>query len=113
MLKISNLSSGYGKLRVLNNISLDIENGSVGLFGPNGAGKTTLINTILGLVAAQNGELSFEGQDITKLPAHKRVRMGISVVPQERELFPTLTVYDNLVIGGENIPRVRMGSFLF
>lgn len=107
MLKISNLSSGYGKLRVLNDISLEIESGSVGLFGPNGAGKTTLINTILGLVAAQNGELSFEGQDITKLPTHKRVHLGISVVPQERELFPSLSVYDNLVLGGTNIPRAR------
>jgi len=107
MLKIENLSSGYGKLKVLNSVSMDIENGSVGLFGPNGAGKTTLINTILGLVAAQSGDLSFDGQDITKMPTHKRVHLGISVVPQERELFPTLSVYDNLVLGGENIPRVR------
>lgn len=107
MLSIKNARASYGKIQVLHDLSLDVGRGSVGLFGPNGAGKTTLINTILGLVPLQSGKIVFDFKDVTTRPTHERVRLGISVVPQERELFPWLSVYENLVIGGENTPLGR------
>jgi branched-chain amino acid transport system ATP-binding protein len=107
MLTIKNAKAGYGKMQVLNDISLEVGRGSVALIGPNGAGKTTLINTILGLVPLTEGKITFDFKDVTTRPTHERVRMGISLVPQERELFPFMSVYENLVVGGENTPRGR------
>lgn len=107
MLEIKNIECSYGRMNVLRDFSLKIEDGSTGLFGPNGAGKTTLINAILGLVPAKSGSICFNGQDITRMKTHERVHLGISVVPQERELFPYMTVYENLIVGGQNIPSAR------
>lgn len=107
MLTIKNLNAGYGKIQVLNDINMEVGRGSVALIGPNGAGKTTLINAILGMVPIENGSISFDFKDITTRPTHERVRMGISLVPQERELFPFMTVRENLVVGAENTPRGR------
>ena len=107
MLEIKNINCSYGRMNVLRDFSLTVEGGSIGLFGPNGAGKTTLINAILGLVPAKSGSISFNGLDITAMKTHERVHLGISVVPQERELFPFMTVYENLIVGGQNIPSAR------
>jgi branched-chain amino acid transport system ATP-binding protein len=107
MLTIKNAKAGYGKMQVLNDISLVVGRGSVALIGPNGAGKTTLINTILGLVPLTEGKITFDFKDVTTRPTHERVRMGISLVPQERELFPFMSVYENLAVGAENTPRGR------
>ncbi len=107
MLKVTNAVAGYGKLRVLNGIDLEVGEGAVALIGPNGAGKTTLINAILGMVPLDSGTVEFDGADVTARPTHERVRSGISLVPQERELFPDMSVYENLVVGGENVPRGR------
>ena len=107
MLTIEKLTSGYGKLTILRDLTLEIDSESVGLFGPNGAGKTTLINAILGINPAWSGKIIFHGEDITGLPTHEVARRGIALVPQERELFPTLSVTENLELGAAFIPHAR------
>ena len=101
MLKIKNLDSGYGNLKVLKRISLHVNPGEiVTIIGANGAGKTTLLNTISGLVKARTGEMVFEGADIVRVAAHRRVFMGCSLVPEGRQVFSTMTVSENLSLGG-------------
>jgi branched-chain amino acid transport system ATP-binding protein len=101
MLKIRNLEAGYGKLRVLQGISMHISPGEiVTIIGGNGAGKSTLLNTISGLIKPQSGEISFGGKDIAGMPAEKIVKGGCSLVPEGRQIFDTLTVKENLLIGG-------------
>ncbi|HEY9595938.1 MAG TPA: ABC transporter ATP-binding protein [Spirochaetia bacterium] len=107
MLKIENLECGYGKLSVLKKVSLEIGDESVGLFGPNGAGKTTLIGAIMGMVRARGGSIEFDGTDITRHKTHEVARSGIALVPQERELFPGMSVADNLELGAAYIPAAR------
>lgn len=107
MLALKDVNVSYGKLHILWDLSLEVGQESVGLFGPNGAGKTTLINTLLGLVKPTSGEILFAGENLLALPTHQRIRLGIAVVPQERELFPTLTVLENLKSGAVHIPRAR------
>jgi branched-chain amino acid transport system ATP-binding protein len=104
MLEIRNLECGYGRLAVLRKVGLSIGHESVGLFGPNGAGKTTLINAIMGLARPWGGEILFEGEDITGMKTHLVARKGIALVPQERELFPWMSVADNLALGAAYIP---------
>ncbi|WP_456432955.1 ABC transporter ATP-binding protein [Thermosulfuriphilus sp.] len=100
MLKIRNLYTAYGKIRVLKNVSLHVNKGEiVCLIGANGAGKTTLLLSISGLVAAQSGEILFEGQPIHRLAPHQIVRLGISQVPEGRQIFAPLTVRENLELG--------------
>ncbi len=107
MLAVSDLSCGYGRLPVLRNVSLTVGAESVGLFGPNGAGKTTLINALLGMVKPSAGRIEFDGRDLAGLRTHEIARSGIALVPQERELFPGMTVADNLALGAAYIPHAR------
>jgi len=107
MLVLDNVNVSYGKLHILRDVSLQIGQESVGLFGPNGAGKTTLINAILGLVTPTSGGIAFDGQNLPAMLTHERIRSGISIVPQERELFPTMTVLENLKSGAVHIPAAR------
>jgi branched-chain amino acid transport system ATP-binding protein len=107
MLAVRNINIFYGKMHILWDLSLGVGRESVGLFGPNGAGKTTLINAILGLVKPVSGEIQFEGGSILPLETYQRVRRGISVVPQERELFPEMTVMENLRTGAAYIPEAK------
>ncbi|HVP78467.1 MAG TPA: ABC transporter ATP-binding protein [Thermodesulfobacteriota bacterium] len=107
MLSLRNINIFYGKLHILWDLSLEVGRESVGLFGPNGAGKTTLINAVLGLVRPANGEIEFDGGSLLPLETHERIRRGISVVPQERELFPEMTVIENLRAGAAYIPRAK------
>ncbi|MFW5695890.1 MAG: ABC transporter ATP-binding protein [Alkalispirochaeta sp.] len=107
MLSIRNVKSGYGRINVLNDLSLEVDHGVIGLFGPNGAGKTTLINAVLGMNRVDSGSITFEGQEIHNRPTHEIVRGGIALVPQERELFPLMTVMENLVVGAEQIEHAR------
>ncbi|MCC6015833.1 MAG: ABC transporter ATP-binding protein [Desulfurococcaceae archaeon] len=96
-----NLSSGYGKLRVLFDINISIPQNSVtAIVGPNGAGKTTLLNSIYGLADVFEGRILFDGVDITRFKPYKRARLGIAYVPQMFNIFSELTVYENLVIAG-------------
>jgi len=107
MLALKNINIFYGKLHILWDLSLGVGRESVGLFGPNGAGKTTLINSVLGLVKPVNGGIEFEGASLLPLETYQRIRRGISVVPQERELFPEMTVMENLRAGAAYIPAAR------
>jgi branched-chain amino acid transport system ATP-binding protein len=100
MLTIRDLRSGYGRIEVLQGISMNVEAGTIStLIGANGAGKTTLLMTICGKPRASAGEITFEGEDITQLPTHQLVRLGLSHVPEGRRIFPRMTVLENLQMG--------------
>jgi branched-chain amino acid transport system ATP-binding protein len=100
MLKVENLDVYYGAVHALKGLSVRAEAGEiVTLIGANGAGKTTLLRTISGLVPARSGTITFEGRDITRLPAHEIVGLGISQSPEGRMVFSTMSVEDNLELG--------------
>jgi branched-chain amino acid transport system ATP-binding protein len=100
MLKVKSLESGYGKLKVLRKISMHVNPGEiVTIIGANGAGKTTLLNTIAGLIKTTAGEITLQDTDITKTAPAKIVALGCSVVPEGRQVFATMTVRENLVLG--------------
>lgn len=100
MLTIRNLKSFYGRLRALKGISLHIKKEEiVALIGANGAGKSTLLNSIIGLVSSKEGEILFFKENITKYSPQQVIKLGISLVPEGRQLFAPLTVMDNLVLG--------------
>jgi branched-chain amino acid transport system ATP-binding protein len=100
MLRVQSLNAFYGNIRALRGVSLHVDEGEiVTLLGANGAGKTTLLNTICGLIPSRRGNISFYNEDITRLPPEKIVRLGISQVPEGRQLFGDLTVLDNLILG--------------
>jgi branched-chain amino acid transport system ATP-binding protein len=107
MLTVEKINIFYGKLHILWDLSLTVGRESVGLFGPNGAGKTTVINSVLGLVRPASGQIQFEGDSLLSLETYQRIRRGISVVPQERELFPEMTVLENLRSGASYIEKAR------
>jgi branched-chain amino acid transport system ATP-binding protein len=97
MLAVADLTAAYGRIRILNGISFAVaEREFVGILGHNGMGKTTLLKTLIGAVRATGGRVEFEGREVTALPAHRRARLGIGYVPQGREIFPTLSVLENL-----------------
>jgi len=100
MLKVENLNQKYGGSHILRNLSFDLKIGEVTcLLGRNGAGKTTLLKTIMGVEKAASGKIIFDGNDMTHTPSYQRVRLGIGYVPQGREIFPRLTVLENLMMG--------------
>jgi len=100
MLEIERLDAGYGDVAVLHGIDLTVEAGAVtALLGSNGAGKTTLMRTVAGLIAPRAGRLRFAGQPIERLPASRRVEMGLVLVPEGRMLFPDSSVEENLLLG--------------
>jgi ABC-type branched-subunit amino acid transport system ATPase component len=100
MLEISGLHSGYGRIPILNGLSFGVEKGEfIGLWGHNGMGKTTLMRTLMGYLPATQGRIAFEGADITRAPVFARARLGMGFVPQGREIFPALSVIDNLLMG--------------
>ncbi len=103
MLEVSGLVAGYDGVAVLHEVALRVDNNEiVGLLGANNAGKTTLINVLSGIVPATAGRIIFEGEDITHIPAKKRVEMGIVQVPEGRLVFPDMSVRENLLLGGLN-----------
>lgn len=111
ILALDRIRSGFGAATVLNGISLRLtEGGSLSLLGRNGVGKTTLLLTIMGHARISVGTLHWRGRDITDLPPHRRARLGIGWVAQEREIFPSLTVEENLTVavrpGRWNLPSV-------
>lgn len=100
MLKLENVQTYYGNIRALKGISLEVSEGEViTLIGANGAGKSTTLMTISGIEQARSGRISFEGTDITHMPPHQIVTLGISQVPEGRRIFPGLTVLENLDMG--------------
>jgi urea transport system ATP-binding protein len=106
MLKVENLNQYYGGSHILRGLSFEVPTGKVTtLLGRNGVGKTTLLKTLMGLVPAASGSVHFGGKDLTRAPSHARVRAGIGYVPQGREIFPRLTVEENLLMGLATRPR--------
>lgn len=100
MLRLENVSTGYENIRVLHQINLTVSEGEiVTLIGSNGVGKTTTLKTISGLLKPTEGKIYFNGRDISNLPPHQIVELGISHVPEGRNVFPRLTVRDNLEMG--------------
>ncbi|WP_428487121.1 ABC transporter ATP-binding protein [Rhodopila sp.] len=100
MLAVSRLRSGYGRIPILAGVTLAVSEGEfVGILGHNGMGKTTLLRTLMGYLPATNGNVQFDGRDITRLSPTARARLGIGYVPQGREIFATLSVAENLRMG--------------
>ncbi|MBI3430991.1 MAG: urea ABC transporter ATP-binding subunit UrtE [Hydrogenophilales bacterium] len=100
MLNVENLNQYYGGSHILRDVGFEAGKGQVTtLLGRNGVGKTTLLKCLMGLLPARSGSIRFDGQDITAAPSHARVKAGIGYVPQGREIFPRLTVEENLRMG--------------
>jgi branched-chain amino acid transport system ATP-binding protein len=109
MLELKKVSAGYGRLPVLFDIDLTVEQGQmVSVLGSNGAGKSTLLKVILGAIPPTRGEIIFRRNRISSTPAHKRVGMGIALSPEGRQIFPTLTVRENLVTGAYGVNGAKM-----
>ena len=121
-LRLDGVETRYGASRVLQGISLEVPAGGVvGLVGRNGAGKSTLLKSVMGLAPPSAGRVSFDGEDLTGLPPHAIARKGIAYVPEDRDVFPSLTVTENLTLAARangpgrlqarchlrRIPRVR------
>jgi branched-chain amino acid transport system ATP-binding protein len=99
LLELREVSAGYGQGIVLDKVSLAVPaGGSLALLGRNGVGKTTLILTVMGFLPLAGGSVHFRGQDISKMSPHKRARLGLGWVPQERDVFPSLSVEENLTV---------------
>ncbi len=108
LLQVQGLKAGYGKAEVLHGIDLQAAQGSViTVIGPNGAGKSTLLNALMGVLPTR-GQVQYQGQDIATLSLEERVMLGIALVPERRELFGSMSVEDNLVLGG--FRQLRQGN---
>lgn len=100
MLEIKDLEVFYGVIQAIKGISFEVNEGEVvALIGANGAGKTTILQTVTGLLSPKKGSILFEGQELTKIPAHKIVSLGMAHVPEGRRVFAQFTVYQNLLMG--------------
>jgi branched-chain amino acid transport system ATP-binding protein len=104
MLEIEKVSAAYGAVQILRDVSFKVEEKEiVSIIGPNGAGKTTLVKTIMGFLKPQTGSIKFKGENIEKLPPYEIVKKGLSMIPEGREIFPRMTVEENLVLGAYGI----------
>jgi branched-chain amino acid transport system ATP-binding protein len=104
MLEAKNVSAGYGMIQILWDVSFKIkEKEIVSIIGPNGAGKTTLVKTIMGLIPAKTGTIQFKGQNIENMPAYEIVKKKISLIPEGRDIFPRMTVEENILLGAYTI----------
>ncbi len=100
LLEVKNLEVYYGVIQALKGISFEVNEGEIiSLIGANGAGKTTTMQSIMGLIPSKHGSITYDGQDITKMPCHKIVHLGMTQVPEGRRIFQELTVYENLLMG--------------
>lgn len=100
MLDVRDLTGGYEDIGVLRGVSLEVREGEVvALFGPNGHGKSTFLKAVSGVHPASSGRVAFRGEDVTRLPSHEIVERGIAYIPEERHLFPEMTVGENLLLG--------------
>jgi branched-chain amino acid transport system ATP-binding protein len=100
MLDVKSVSAGYGSFQALFDVSLEVKSGeAVGVIGPNGAGKTTLMRVISGLIRPTAGSIAMEGADVVRTPAHRIIELGVAHVPENRRLFPRMSVEDNLRMG--------------
>ncbi len=109
MLVVDKISAGYGKFQVLFDVSLEAKEKEITvIIGPNGAGKTTLLKTIVGFTNVYSGKINFMGNDITSIPPHKRVKLGLALLPQFTNIFANLTVRENLVMAGYDLKGDEM-----
>nr|WP_299333161.1 ABC transporter ATP-binding protein [Haloplanus sp.] len=100
VLALDGIDVSYGSTPILRNIDLSIEAGeTVGIMGRNGVGKTTLMKTVIGLLSPTEGTVTYQGEDVTDLPANRRARLGMGYIPQGRDVFPDLTVHQNVRMG--------------
>src|ERR1700692_1030387 len=100
MLNVQGLRTGYGRIPILNGVSFAVNQGEfIGILGHNGMGKTTLLKALMGFLPATGGRIQFADDDVTTAEPYRRARLGLGYVPQGREIFPGLTVYDNLRMG--------------
>jgi len=103
ILEVKQVASGYGEVQILWGSSLALEEGKLTcLVGGNGVGKTTLLRTVMGLLRPWGGSISFQGKDISRVPAHTKAEMGLVLVPEGRQLFTDMSVYENLEMGAAN-----------
>lgn len=109
ILEISNLAAGYGKSEILHGVSMEVETGEiVTMVGANGAGKSTTLRSIFGLTDIRGGVIKFKKRNIIGMRPHQVVTLGLALVPQERSVFPSLTVQENLEMGGYIMDRVKL-----
>lgn len=109
ILHVEHLVAGYGDTEILHDVHLDVaENQITTIIGPNGAGKSTLLKSLMGFLIPRSGRITFDGKDITTLAAHSRVSLGIAFVPQLDNVFPSLSVEENLKMGGYTVPHEQM-----
>jgi len=100
LLAIENIHAGYGRVRVLHDVTLSLASGeAIGVLGPNGAGKSTLLRTIAGLCTVYDGSVVFDGKPLDGMPGHARASLGLAHVPEGRRIWPSLTVEENLLVG--------------
>lgn len=118
LLGIKSLEAGYGRLKALFGVTMNITPGEIAvLIGPNGAGKSTVLKSIFNLCDIRKGSITYKSKDITKLPTHERIQLGISIVPQGRQVFSNLSVRENLEMGAymtrdKNLIEARMNEVL-
>jgi len=104
MLEIENVSAAYGMVQILREITFKVEEKEIiTIIGPNGAGKSTLVKTIMGFLHPKSGKIRFRGENIGKLPTYEIVKKGIAMIPEGREIFPRMTVEENLLLGAYTI----------
>ena len=103
LLEIKDLTSGYGDVQILWGSTMSLEKGKLTcLVGGNGVGKTTLLRSVMGLLRPWNGTITFDGQDVSRMPAYAKAEMGLVLVPEGRQLFTDMSVYENLEMGASN-----------
>jgi branched-chain amino acid transport system ATP-binding protein len=108
ILTVRDLAAGYGKSEVLHGVNMAIKQGEiVTMVGANGAGKSTTLRSIFGLTTIRGGQIQFKGHDVIGRRSHELVGLGLAFVPQERSVFPSLTVYENLEMGGYSLSREK------
>src|SRR3954463_2560552 len=114
MIEIKDLHVSYGQSEVIHGVNLEAKAGQiVAVMGRNGMGKTTLFKSLMGVIRSTSGTIKINGVDVTKMPSYKRVKQGIAYVPQGRMIFPSLTVWENLLTGLEGSPTGKLPPDIF
>ncbi len=104
MLEVENISAAYGMVQILRDVSFKVkEKEIISIIGPNGAGKTTLVKTIMGLLHPKTGSIRFKGENIEKCPPYEIVKKGVTMIPEGREIFPAMTIEENLLLGAYTV----------